>query len=64
MKSAALLIGLIVLLPACSSRSGFAGMQAAAQQQCRQTPDQEAARRCEAEIADRRFDQYERERPR
>lgn len=63
MRLAGLFLLLALALPACSSRHWFEGMQAGARQRCQQTPDLDEARRCEAESRDRKYDEYERERP-
>jgi hypothetical protein len=65
MKSAFFLLALTVVLalPACSSRNWFEGVQATARQQCQQNPDRDAARRCEEESRQRKYEDYERERP-
>ena len=50
-------------ISACTSRHWFEGMQASARQQCQRSADAEAARRCEDDVNHRKYDDYEKDRP-
>ena len=63
MKAALFLLAVLLALPGCSGRNGFEGLQAGARQQCQNTPDPEAVRRCEADVNRRSYDNYDRDRP-
>lgn len=63
MKSGWLVCGVLLCLNACTSRAWFEGMKANARQQCQHSADAEAARRCEEDVNRRKYDDYEKDRP-
>ena len=62
-KSLTVILLALAALSGCTSRGWFEGMQASARLQCQKTSDAEAARRCEEDVNQRKFDQYEQDRP-